>query len=494
MHVPDILKQTGFRWGVVMAAALATGTMLMFGVVYWFGTAVLFRTADKAVLEQLTLLAARPPKLLPFMITSRMRDRLHNPHVITLVGLFDTEGRLITGDLPTIPEGLRLDQRVQMVTSTANAEEAQKHERVAGLRLSNGRVLVVARNVDDLFAVRRGILWTIALVLVPAFLLSIAGGVVVGVRCQRRLVELRRTAERIIDGHLGERLIARPSGDELDQLAAIVNLILDRLEELIGALKGAGEDIAHDLRTPLTLVRARLERGRDRAANRDELVPIIDQSIAGIDQALSILTALLRITEIERSKRQTGFTRFDLASIIRDAVDAYEPLAVDKGIALELDAKRSIYVSGDRDLMVEVVLNLVDNAIKFAPPRSTVSVAIAGTSDRPLLRVADNGPGIPEHEINLVFRRFYRSEKSRSSKGTGLGLSLVAAITKLHGFGIAIRSNQPGCIVELQCWNGAAMEQTAPDRLQPAVGTNGMPACRAIGYAATNREARRFHG
>jgi len=459
VRLPDVIRRTGFRWSIVVAAVLAAGTMLMFGVVYSLGTDALFRTADKSVLEQLDLLAARPAELLPFMITSRMRDRLDNPHVITEVGLFDADGKRIVGDIPEIPHALRLDGHVHTEVSPRPSADEPQHERVAGRILPDGRILVVARNVDDLLAMRSSILWTLAFALVPAILLSIAGGVIVGTRTQRRLLALRRTAERIIAGHLDERLAARVPGDDLDQLAAIVNRILDRLEALVHALKGAGEDIAHDIRTPLASVRARLERGREHAESRDQLLAVVDQSIAGIDQALAIAAALLRIAEIEHSQRYAGFAPFDLAEILRDAAEAYGPVAEDKGVRLTLDAAPAAQILGDRDLMLELVLNLVDNAVKFTPSGGSVRLDLAATPDGPLLRVADSGPGIPEDEMGLVFRRFYRSDKSRSSKGHGLGLSLVAAIAGLHGFRLSLHSAKPGCIVELQCWRDADPRQ-----------------------------------
>lgn len=435
-----------------MAAALAAGTSLMFGIVYWLGTHALFQIADKAVLEQLDLLAARPPELLPFMITSRMHDRRENPHVITAVGLFGRDRRPIVGNIRAIPAALTLDGRIRTLPEPAAAGPAPERERIAGRVLPDGRILVVARNIEDLLTLRDGILRALLLALAPAILLSLAGGAIVSRRTRKRLARLRRSAERIIAGRLEERLPVRMPGDELDQLAAIVNRMLDRLAEVVMALKGAGEDIAHDIRTPLTAVRARLERGRWHAASRDELLPILDRSIAGLDQALATVSALLRIAEIEHTRRHAGFAALDLAEVVRDAADAYAPVAEDNGVALIVDAGRPAAIVGDRALMLELVLNLVDNALKFTPAGGEVRVSLDGTPQRPLLRIADNGPGIPESERALVCRRFYRADRSRRTSGTGLGLSLVGAIAGLHGFRLALGDNRPGCVVEIECW------------------------------------------
>lgn len=460
---PEIIRRSGFRWGLALAAVLAATTVFMSAMIYWLGSYALFRTVDKSIVEQLELLAARPPDLLPFMIASRMNQ---GPRVVTRVGLFGPDRRLLVGDITAIPDALRLDGRVQMILSPSGAGEP-RHERFAGRRLPDGRVLVVARDVEDLLATRAALLQAVIVALIPAILLSIAGGMVVGMRAQRRLVQLRQAAERIVGGGLEERLPARVPGDELDQLSAIVNRMLDRLQDLVYALKGVGEDIAHDLRTPLTAVRARLERGREHAASGEQLLGIIDQSIAGIDQALAIITALLRIAEVENGRRYSAFAEVDLAELVAEAGELYQPVAEDKGIALTVLAAGPGRVRGDRDLLLEVVVNLLDNAIKFTPPGGHVRVELSGAADRPLLRVADDGPGIPESEHELVFRRFYRSDRSRGSVGIGLGLSLVAAVARLHGFGLSLADNHPGCVVELRCWDAHAAGAAEPAQPVP---------------------------
>ncbi len=449
MRLPEILRRTGVRWGTLVALAFTLGTIAVFAIAYGFGTYALFDTIDMSVLEQIELLSERPPGLLPFMITSRMQ---HKPRVLTMVSLFARDGHRIAGDIPSVPPKLKLDGRVHML-HLIDSEDGRRHpERVAGRILAQGRILVVARTIDDVLALRASLLRALLLALIPAILLSIAGGILVAVRSGRRLSRLRLTAERIIAGHLDERFPVRQPGDEIDQLSAIVNRILVRLEELVVALKGVGEDIAHDLRTPLTAVRARLERGREHAGNLEQVLPVIDRAIAGIDQTLLVATALLRIAEIEQGHRYAGFAPFDLAEVVRETGETYRPLAEDKAIALMVAAEEAASILGDRDLIVEVLVNLIDNAIKFTPAGGRVEIALTMTGDRPLLRVADSGPGVPEAEREAAFRRFYRSDRSRASKGAGLGLSLVAAVLKLHGFPIRLMSNEPGCIALVQCW------------------------------------------
>jgi PAS domain S-box-containing protein len=222
------------------------------------------------------------------------------------------------------------------------------------------------------------------------------------------------------------------------------------LEEALQEAKVVGDNIAHDLRTPLTRVRIRLERGREHAATLEELRAVADQAIAGLDQSLTTITALLRITEIEHSRRREGFGEVELALLIREAGDLYEPIAENKGVTLRVEAPDRAAVHGDRDLLFEAVANLLDNAVKFTPEGERVELALFHQEGETVIRVSDTGPGIPEVEREAVTQRFYRSDKSRNIKGLGLGLSMVAAIIKLHGFRFRISAG-PGCTAEIVC-------------------------------------------
>ena len=223
-----------------------------------------------------------------------------------------------------------------------------------------------------------------------------------------------------------------------------------QLEEALQEAKVVGDNIAHDLRTPLTRVRIRLERGREHAATLEEMRAVADQAIAGLDQSLTTITALLRITEIEHSRRREGFSDVHLAPLIREAGDLYEPIAENKGVTLWVEASEGATVHGDRDLLFEAVANLVDNAVKFTPEGGRVELALLHQEGETVIRVSDSGPGISEAEREAVTQRFYRSDKSRNTKGLGLGLSMVAAIIKLHSFHLRI-SASPGCTAEIAC-------------------------------------------
>jgi signal transduction histidine kinase len=261
-------------------------------------------------------------------------------------------------------------------------------------------------------------------------------------------LEVNRRIQRIVAGDLRERLPTLGRNDPFDQLAASVNRMLGEIEALIRENAAAGNDIAHDLRTPLTRVRVRLERGRARAGSLDELRKVVDQSITGLDQSLGLITALLRITEIEHSRRLDGFSEVQLAPLVHEVGELYEPIAEDKRITFQVEAADEAIVKGDRDLLFEAIANLVDNAVKFTPEGGRIELALLHRESESVIRVSDTGPGIPEAERQAVTKRFYRSDKSRATEGLGLGLSLVAAIVKLHGFRFTIAAG-PASAVEI---------------------------------------------
>jgi signal transduction histidine kinase len=264
------------------------------------------------------------------------------------------------------------------------------------------------------------------------------------------VAELNTLARHIVAGDLRQRLPTKGLDHPFDKLAEIANGMLNEIESLVQEMAGVGNEIAHDLRTPLTRVRLCLERGRANAKTFEELQNVTDRAIGGIDQALTIITTLLRIAEIEYGGRLAGHDNVALADLIREVGDLYEPIAEDKHITLHVASGDDATVRGDRGLLLEAVANLVDNAVKFTPAGGCVKIALVHGNNESIVRVSDSGPGIRDNERKAVTRRFYRSDKSRNTFGFGLGLSLVAAIVKLHGFRLTIATG-PGCVAEIAC-------------------------------------------
>jgi signal transduction histidine kinase len=451
---PNVFRTTAFRWALAFACFFLVGSLLLFGFIYWQAVIEEELRIDELMANKVATLAADPLDRVRLEVLRHIRD---DPEGASVAELFDAEGHPLEGDIATLPPQLSLDGAPHEMTVMRADKQGNRGLSVhaAGLRLADGGILMIGRNIEELGDLRRFVAKALLLGVLPAIVLAVGGGILLGLRAQRRLRQIAGSAELIMAGQLSERLPVEGS-DEIQHLAEIVNRMLDEIERLMHEIRDVGDEIAHDLRTPLTRVRARLERARDGAATRVELVETADKAIAGIDQALGIITALLRIAEIEHSERRVSFRAVDLAEVVREAAELYEPIAEDKGLMLATEAG-SVAVFGDRDLLLEAIVNLVDNAVKFTPAGGKVWLAALKTPTGAILRVADTGPGIEESEREAVLRRFYRADKSRHTEGTGLGLSLVAAIARMHGFSLNIRGGDAGCVVELGCATAAPL-------------------------------------
>jgi len=445
-HLPDFVRTTTFRW---TASAFACCILLFSAFVYWEAAAYMLTKIDASITEEILAIAGDPPD----RQLSAIDDRLsQDPRRIKLAGLFGPDGHRIAGNLESLPSGLNVDAPVQTAAVVRIDQRGHEKETVRAIarRLPSGKVLVIARSIDELKELAEVVARTLLLGLPLALGLGLAIGMVLSVRVQNRVVELNALVRRIVAGDLRQRLPTQGLEHPFDKLAVIANGMLDEIETLVHEMAGVGNEIAHDLRTPLTRVRLHLERGRASAKTTEQWETIADRAIGGLDQALSLITALLRIAEIEHSHRLAGFGDVALADLIREVGDLYEPIAEDKRITLRVTSKDDATVRGDRDLLLEAVANLVDNALKFTPAGGCVELALVHGRNESIVRITDTGPGIGENEREVVTRRFYRSDKSRNTFGVGLGLSLVAAIVKLHGFHLSLTTG-PGCVAEIVC-------------------------------------------
>jgi signal transduction histidine kinase len=446
VRLPEFARSTTFRWTLGASAAFAVAMLLMLGFVYWRATVYLTAANDRLIKGVADgILDGGPGEVAPRLEAHLASD----PRRVKITGLFDGNGRRVAGNLERIPLELTPDGHAQYVPVVRIDNRGREEQTVRAIArpVGDGRILVVGRDVEEREQFSAILGETLALSLVPALCLGLAAGAFLSLRAQRRIKQVNERVQRIVAGDLRERLPAQPSDDPFDRLAALVNGMLDDIEVLVDRLAGVGDDIAHDLRTPLTRVRIGLERARQNATRLEDLQKAVDQAMAGLDQSLTIITALLRIAEIEHGRRLAGFRTVELSELVREVGDLYEPIAEDKKIEFAVAADE-VTVEGDRDLLFEAVANLVDNAVKFTPEGGRVELSVRIAGDDAVVRVSDTGPGIAASERELVGRRFYRSDKSRSHPGLGLGLSLVNAIVKLHGFQLRI-SPGPGCVTEI---------------------------------------------
>jgi signal transduction histidine kinase len=449
MRQLQFMRSNTFRWASATAGVFAVFVFVLFGFIYLKIDDYLVTRTDRMIAVQTDYIAALPPERRLDAITDHLRQ---DSRGVQFAGLFGADGHRIAGNIAKLPAGLNVDAPPQSgkIVRMDQADRGEQTVRAIARRMENGDVLVIGRNVDEESEISHVVGQALALGLLPALCLCLLAGAWLSVRAQKRVEEVNQRVQRIMAGDLRERLPHRNVDDPFSKLAAIVNGMLDELETMIHALAGVGNDIAHDLRTPLTRARLALERGRTNATSLEQLQTAADKAIAGIDQSLAIITALLRLAEIENSRRSAGFSSVQLHEMLREICDIYEPIAENKNIALRVHIDQDLNVRGDRDLLVEAVANLVDNAIKFTPDGGRVDMGLLRDDGKTIVRVTDTGPGISEEEREAVLRRFYRSDKMRNTPGVGLGLNLVVAIVKLHGFTLAIHSG-PGGRLEIIC-------------------------------------------
>lgn len=290
-----------------------------------------------------------------------------------------------------------------------------------------------------------------AMAAVAVLLLVLAGlaAVLVTRRTVGRIEQINATSRAIMLAGLDQRIPLRGSNDEWDRVAENLNQMLDRIETLMGEVKQVSDNVAHDLRTPLTRMRGRLEKAYHGPRDSEADATLIGDTIADLDAVLGMFASITRISEIETRARTGAFRALDLAEIAGEVVELYDAAAEQVATRLSLAGDREVAITGDRDLLFDAIANLVDNAITHGRKGGLVTVTCRRSDGGAVIAIADDGPGIPSKERDHVFKRFYRLEQSRYTPGNGLGLSLVAAVARLHGAGIALHDNAPGLTVQL---------------------------------------------
>ncbi len=292
-----------------------------------------------------------------------------------------------------------------------------------------------------------GLLWGIGI----SLLSSILGGYILGLKAQRRVAEMEDVLNAVSAGQLQRRIPRSSTGDDIDHVAALINNTLDRLKRLIDNLRQVSTDIAHDLRTPISRMRQKLEVVQNSSPDIVTYRAAVDETIEEIDGIADTFDALLRISEIEAGARKEKFVQVELNRLLENIVDALEAVAEERHHRLSsVIEQKPLAISGDRRLLNQLFVNLIENAIVHCPEGSTIQIALQSNSDQPVATISDNGPGIPDAEREKVFRRLYRLEKSRTTRGSGLGLSLVSVIAELHGAQVTLSDNNPGLTVEVR--------------------------------------------
>jgi signal transduction histidine kinase len=441
VRLPRSLRTSSFRLTLLYVALFSVSVVLLFGIVAWSVTGFMAEQIDATVANELAEVQAdaggQSTDALQQVIeglTSR------SPGIFYL--LQSADGRVLAGNMPSVqPE---TGQRVLAWPQPSPKRQPSGGVRGRGILLPDGSYLFVGVSDYQLSEVREVIVRACLLGLAAAAVLALAGGLAMSYGVLSRVESISRASRAIMAGELGRRVPIRGTNDEFDHLSSSLNAMLDRIQELMLGLQQISSDIAHDLRTPLTRLRQRLELARRREHTVEGLRNALDGAIGNVDTILETFSALLRIAQIEAGMRKAGFTSVALSDLLDGLIETYQPVAEENGQILQGRITPGIRVHGDRELLTQLFANLIENAIGHSPAGAEISVEAALAPREILVTVADNGPGIPAEFRRKVLQPFYRLEASRTTPGSGLGLSLVAAIATLHGVALDLQDNDPG--------------------------------------------------
>lgn len=458
-------RSTAFRMTVVFGAIFGIAVATLLGFIYWETASYLAGQVDSVLNGMASTYSHMERRKLPDQIDQSI---LYDARHIMLIGLFDSEGKPLAGNLHYVPDPLKSSAGLHEFAydTSLRLGPPVAGEAVAGAtQLAEGERLVLGRDVTQLVEVRRVIERALIIGGGCILLLGLIGIFVLSIRPQRRINAIREVAQKIMLGDLQLRIPESGRHDELDILAITVNRMLDEIERLLSEVKSVTDTIAHDLRTPLTRLRALLYRTLRECDADTRQMANYEQAVVETDNLLRRFHALLRIAEIENRQRYAGFANVDLRTVVEEIKNLFEPLAEQKGIDLTHTVEPVAPIQADPDLLFEALSNLVDNAIKFTPQTGFVKLTLMSTGFGPRLEIRDSGPGVPVHERHAVLQRFYRSSNATVAEGFGLGLSVVSAILRLHHFRLEFLDTARGTHLRLDCWPDA-LAPTAPNATQ----------------------------
>jgi signal transduction histidine kinase len=456
-RLPRIFRTASFGLSVVYAALFTASTIILGAIVYWTVLDSLERQMAARINAEVDLLREEfKAEGLRDLVREIQERAAYFPALSYLVT--DAHGKRLAGNLPLMPANVGW---ADIETEPASGGSVEQNVRVRTVSLGQGVRLAVGDDLDEVEEIQQAFLRALGWGLVAFIVLSLAGGTLLSMAFLRRVDAITRTAEAIIGGDLHSRVPLRGTNDNLDRLSSTLNRMLDRIRDLMESLSQVSNDIAHALRTPLSRLQQKLEIARMNVGDEQKTESLIDAAIDETDTLVDTFSALLRIAQIEAGTRQAGFRRVNLSTTFENVADAYLAVAEEQGKVLSAKIDPDLQYWGDRDLLTEMLANLLDNAIRHTPAGSNIEVTLADQGAGPVATVADSGPGIPLAEREQVFRRFYRLEQSIELPGIGLGLSLVAAVADLHEIELCLEDNAPGLRIRMQFRNAASGKDAA---------------------------------
>jgi signal transduction histidine kinase len=438
LRLPRTFRTTPFRLTLLFLALFAAAAAAFLGYIYVATAGEVTRRADAEITAEMASLEAAYRQGGHDALNQSLIERAANASPFLYL-FMDREGERITGSIEESPvedfEGDEAWASFQVTETDLDGAEVKRPARGFQERLPGGEILFVGADVGEAEAYVRKIvraLWGAGALVI---LLGLLGGVLVSRNVSRQMAELADTVAAVRSGDLKVRARVRGARDEYDELAEGLNEMLDRLERSMGGLRHAGDAIAHDLRSPLTRLKARLEVALIEAENgTGDPTRALEQALEDANGVLNTFTAVLAIARLQAAGEAPNQALFDPGELAADIAELYEPLCEDKGIDFKAEVTPALQVKGNREFIAQALANILDNAVKYTPGGGAVMLRARRRSSGEIeFSVTDTGPGVPEADRARVVQRFVRLENSRNEPGSGLGLSLVAAVAEAHG-------------------------------------------------------------
>ena len=447
LPLPRLFRTATFRLAAVYLALFAVSAVVLGVTVFLVARSALEQQVAGRILTESSFLQDEFRTGGQARLLALVRTRGRGASALDYL-VQDQAGTHLAGEMPTTG-GLRPGWSTIAVALAEEDDGRSEQVRAYAVDLGGGLLLAVGDDLgrigDVEAAVASALLWTVGL----AALLGIGGGAWISRAFLARVDAIARTAEAIIDGDLARRIPLHGAGDDLDRLAGTLNHMLDRIGALMESLRQVGNDVAHDLRTPLSRLYQRLEDARLHADSVPQYQTAVDAACAEAELLLETFSALLRIAQLEGGSPRTAFADVDLSAIAETVIDAYRPDAEELGHSLVSDIAPAVAFNGDQELLTQMLANLVENALRHTPSGTCITIRLHPTAIGARLVVEDDGPGVAPADLAHLTERFFRGDRSRSTAGNGLGLSLVAAVAELHRARLCLENREPGLRVTL---------------------------------------------
>lgn len=445
-----LLRSTSARLALGYAALFALSSLLLVFFVWWRTAVLLDRRNDAEIVAATRHIAEELRGFGEVGAVAAVKDRVAAPaDPRNILLLADHDFKLLAGNLAAWPA--EVGPNTGWLWTSLARDGAMHEARLLHTSLPGGLNLLVGRDVEGRTEIRSLIIEALSWAGASTLLLAVIGGLLLRRAVLRRVEMINEAAAAIVRGELDRRVPGRGTPDAFDQLARTINAMLQQIQQLIEGVRNTSHAVAHDLRTPLAELRARLEELALLRPPLEVTLEEVQKAVADIDRVIAVFNALLRLAEIDSGVRRSGFRRVELATLATEVAELYAPLTDEKQASFVVEAPAGLAVNGDPHLIAQAVGNLVDNAVKYTPCHGMVSLRVVREEDGMIgIVVADNGPGLAEAERSRVTQRFYRCARDGMQTGIGLGLSVVEAVARLHDGCLCLNDNHPGLIADLR--------------------------------------------